>query len=194
MRGLCLYACLGVVLALLLSSTAQAAIGPIPKPDAPKHLRSPKPKANTRPAARHQAARRQPVTRPSVATRTPAPPRTRKLAPVVSRGGRGRRPFAPALSTGGRIHPALPRGGTATIVPTRLAEVSGHEALPSYDAWPSWLLAALALLASAEAFLLVRLARPLPVRSASSAPSAAHTPSSNSHSAAGGPPQSLGGA
>ena len=37
----------------------------------------------------------------------------------------------------------------------------GHESLPSYDAWPAWLLAVLALLASAEAFLLVCLARPL---------------------------------
>jgi hypothetical protein len=78
-----------------------------------------------------------------------------------------RRPFAPAVSTGGRIHPALPRGGIAKIVPTRLAEV-GLESLPSYDAWPSWLLALLALLASAEVFLLVRLARPLPVTSPSS--------------------------
>ena len=80
---------------------------------------------------------------------------------MVSRGGRVRRSFAPAVSRGGRIHPALPRARTARIVPTRLAEV-GHESLPSYDAWPSWLLAVLALLASAEAFLLVRLARPLP--------------------------------
>ena len=82
-----------------------------------------------------------------------------------------RRSFAPAVSRGGRIHPALPRGGAAKIVPTRLAEV-GLESLPSYDAWPSWLLAVLALLASAEAFLLVRLARPRPVTSPA-APSAA---------------------
>ena len=78
----------------------------------------------------------------------------------------------------GRIHPALPRARSAEIVPTRLAEV-GHESLPSHDAWPSWV-AVLALLASAESFLLVRLARPLRVRSPSSAPSAAppreHTP------------------
>ena len=168
MRGLCLLASLGVVFALLLNSTAQAAIRPIPRPDTPKPLRSPKPKPNTHPAAQHQAARRQPVTSPSVATRTPAPrtrtpaPRTRTRAPVVSRGGRDRRPFAPAVSAGGRIHPALPRTQSAKIVPTRLAEV-GHESLPSDDAWPSWLLAVLALLASAEAFLLVRLARPLRV-------------------------------
>jgi hypothetical protein len=37
----------------------------------------------------------------------------------------------------------------------------GYEPLPGYRASPSWLLAVLALLASAEAFLLVRLARPL---------------------------------
>jgi hypothetical protein len=194
MRGLSLYACLGVVFALLLNSTAHAAIGPIPRPDAPKNLRSPKPKANTHPAAQHQFARRQPVTSPSVATRTPAPPRTRKPAPVVSRGGRERRPFAPFVSTGGRIHPALPRARTAKIVATRLAVVGGHEPLPSYDAWPSWLLAVLALLAFTEAFLLVHLARPLPVRSPSSAPSAADTLSSKPLSAAGRPPQSPEGA
>jgi hypothetical protein len=96
---------------------------------------------------------------------------------VVSTGGRDRRPFAPAISTGGRIDPALPRAPTAKIVPTRLAGV-GHESLPSYDVWPSWLLAVLALLACAEAFLLVRLARPLPVRSPSDAASAADTPAS----------------
>lgn len=104
-------------------------------------------------------------------------------------GGRVRRPFAPAISRGGRIHPALPRARSAEIVPTRLAEV-GHESLPSHDAWPSWLLAVLALLASAESFLLVRLARPLRVRSPSSAPSAAHIPASTPHSAAAGPPPS----
>ena len=96
---------------------------------------------------------------PSVATSTP-PARIRTRAPVVSTGGRKKPPITPAVSTGGRIHPALPRARIARIVPTRLAEV-GHESLPSYDAWPSWLLAVLALLASAEAFLLVCLARPL---------------------------------
>jgi hypothetical protein len=192
MRVLCLYAGLGVVLALPLNSTAQTAISPIPRPDAPKPLRSPKPKAKTHPAAQHQPARRQRVTSPSVATRTPAR-HTRTRAPVVSRGGRKRRPVAPAVSRGGRIQPALPRVRTAEIVPTRLAEV-GHESLPSYDAWPSWLLAVLALLASAEAFLLVRLARPVPVRSLSIAASAADIPASKPHSAAGGLPQSPEGA
>jgi hypothetical protein len=96
---------------------------------------------------------------------------------VVSRGGRHRRPLAPAVSRGGRVHPALPRARTAEIVPTRLAEV-GRESLPSDDAWPAWLLAVLALLASAEAFLLVRLARRLPARSPSSAASAADIPAS----------------
>jgi hypothetical protein len=193
MRGLCLLACLGVVFALPLNSTVQAAIRPIPRPDAPKPVRSPKP--NTHPAVQHQAAWRQPVRSPSVATRTPAPRRRtparprRTPAPVVSRGGHVRRPFAPAVSRGGHIHPALPRARSAEIVPTRLAEV-GHESLPSHDAWPSWLLAVLALLASAESFLLVRLARPLRVPSPSSAPSAAHIPASKPHGAAAGPPPS----
>jgi hypothetical protein len=188
MRGLCLYACLGFVLALPLNSTAQAAIAPIPRPDAPKKVRSPKPKPNTHPAARRQPAQPQPATSPFVATSTP-PPRTRTPAPVVSTGGRERLPIAPAVSTGGRIHPALPRARTTRIVPTRLGEV-GDESLPSYDAWPSWLLAVLTLLASAEAFLLVRLARPQPSRNSSSAASAADTPTSKPHSAGGRPPQS----
>ena len=41
---------------------------------------------------------------------------------------------------------------------TRLAVVGLHEALPSSEAWPDWLLAAIAIMASAEAFLLTRLA------------------------------------
>ena len=157
MRGFCLCGCLVFVLGLALNSTAQADIAPIPRPDAPKKVRSPKP--NTHPAVPRQPQLRQPVASPSVATSTP-PARIRTRAPVVSTGGRKKPPITPAVSTGGRIHPALPRARIARIVPTRLAEV-GHESLPSYDAWPSWLLAVLALLASAEAFLLVCLARPL---------------------------------
>lgn len=41
---------------------------------------------------------------------------------------------------------------------TPLALVGLHEALPSSEAWPDWLLAAIAIMASAEAFLLTRLA------------------------------------
>jgi hypothetical protein len=176
MRGLCLCACLGVVLALVLSCTAQADIGPIPRPDAPKKIRSPKPKPHTHLAVHQQPAQRQPLASPSVVTSTP-PVRTRTPAPVVSRGGREKPRIAPAVSTGGRIHPALPRARTAKIVPTRLAVV-GQEYLPSYEVWPSWLLAVLALLACVEAFLLVGLARPLRVRSPGSAPGAANTPTS----------------
>jgi hypothetical protein len=160
MRGFCLCACLGVVLALPLNSAAQADIAPIPRPDPPRKVHTPKLKPNT-----HPAVQRRPATNRAVATST-RPPHKRTPAPVVSTGGREKPLIAPAVSTGGRIHPALPRARTAKIVPTRLAGV-GHESLPSYDVWPSWLLAVLALLACAEAFLLVRLARPLPVRSPS---------------------------
>jgi hypothetical protein len=71
--------------------------------------------------------------------------------------------------SGGRVSPpaviaVVPRTRTslpsqiARLFPTHLAGV-GHDALPSYDTWPSWVLASFTLLASAEAFLLVRLAR-----------------------------------
>jgi hypothetical protein len=189
MRGLCLCAGLGVVLVLPLNSTAQADIAPIPRPVAPKKVHSPKSRANTHPAVQQQPKQRQSVTSPSVARSTP-PLRTRAPAPLVSKGGRKRPSIAPAGSTGGRIHPVLQRARTAKIVPTRLAVVGARESLPSYDAWPSWLLAVLAFLASAETFLLVRLAWPLRVRSPGSAPSAAAIPESKLHTAAGGSPQS----
>jgi hypothetical protein len=44
------------------------------------------------------------------------------------------------------------------LFPTKLAVVGLHDALPSPEAWPDWLLATIAILASAEAFLLTRLA------------------------------------
>jgi hypothetical protein len=161
MRRLCLCTCLGVVLFLPLNSTTQADIAPIARPDAPKKLPTTKPKPKPKP---HPAAQpRQSAIRRSVATST-RPSRKSIPAPVVSTGGRKKPPFAPAVSRGGRTHPALPRARIAEIVPTRLSE-AGKEALRSYEVWPSWLLAVLALLASAEAFLLLRLARSLPVGS-----------------------------
>jgi hypothetical protein len=73
------------------------------------------------------------------------------------------------LASGGRQQPSLgpvvPHVRSKTtasqisrLFPTHLAQVA-HESLPNYDTWPSWVLGAFTLLASAEAFLLVRLAR-----------------------------------
>jgi hypothetical protein len=151
--------CLGLALALLPASLAQAEIGPVPKPGA---VVAPvaKPKTTTHVTP----AKRQPPPTQPVVHQTPvshAPAHTTPPAPAVASGGRDQpalSPVAPVAATGGRFEATSLPARIAELLPTRLAEV-GDDSLPSYDSWPSWVLAAFTLLASAEAFLLVRLAR-----------------------------------
>jgi hypothetical protein len=78
------------------------------------------------------------------------------FVPEVAQGGRAQTPLA--RSKGGRSAPAL--AAAPAIAPTPLGVVGADEPLPVYsDAWPSWVLALLMLLALAEAYVLVHLVR-----------------------------------
>ena len=86
-------------------------------------------------------------------TRTP---RRRRFIPASIRGGREQAPVT--RSAGGRGASLV--ATAAAVVPTPLAFVGTGEALPVYSyAWPAWKVAALTLLAVAEAFVLVRIVR-----------------------------------
>jgi hypothetical protein len=144
--------CLGLALALLPAPLAQADIGPVPKPGA---VVAPvaKPKTPATPTT-HQTTQQ-----PVVQQTPPAAVHTTPPAPAIASGGREQPVLAaPATATGGRFEATSLPARIVELFPTRLAEV-GDDSLPSYDSWPSWVLAAFTLLASAEAFLLVRLAR-----------------------------------
>jgi hypothetical protein len=163
-----------VAAVLLTPATALADPAPLPKPATVAPLPKPAqtPVTPQQPVAQ-TPVNQTPVTHTSVTTRhtvttaiTQAP-----VTPLITSGGREQPVLKPATLTGGRKDAPSPptttvkqattvKQTTATpkLFPTRLSSV-GDEALPSYDAWPSWVLGAFTLLASAEAFLLVRLAR-----------------------------------
>jgi hypothetical protein len=176
--GLCIL--LGSVVALLPVSAAQAKINPLPKPtgttDAPAtesagSTIAPLARPNaTAPATAHTQTKK-PV-------KTSKPPKTaattRHTGAVVSIGAgtvraqtttvtRRQAPPQPVQSSGGRAAPSPPpvtavKPHTTSLMPTPLSFV-GRDALPSYDSWPSWMLAMFTLAASIEAFLLTRLVR-----------------------------------
>jgi hypothetical protein len=166
MRGAHLLLPIGIVLALLTASVAQADIAPVPKPNGPAKTVTPlaKPTSGTpqpqQPVKQPTAQQSPPVQQQPVHSSAPTNPTTvdRTPAPVVSSGGRDQ-PSLPLAARKTRSKPgtSLP-SQIAELFPTRLAQV-GHESLPNYETWPSWVLGAFTLLASAEAFLLVRLAR-----------------------------------
>jgi len=146
--------CLGVALALLPASLAQADIGPVPKPGAAVTPLT-KPDAKPTKPATQQPSRQTTVT---PASTRQAPEHTAPPAPATVSGGRDQSAVAPVAATGGRLQTASLPAAIAQLFPTRLAEV-GDDSLPAYGSWPSWVLAVFTLLATAEAFLLVRLAR-----------------------------------
>jgi hypothetical protein len=169
MRSARLCASLGIAAVLLAPATALADPAPLPKPATV----SPLPKPTTQsPVTPLQPVTQTPVTQTPVTqtpvTRTVTPRRTitppvtqtpkTPVVPRITSGGRVQPAVPPATLTGGRTEPASLPAKIVELFPTRLSSV-GDEALPSYDAWPSWVLGAFTLLASAEAFLLVRLAR-----------------------------------
>jgi hypothetical protein len=158
---------LGVSLALLAPCAAQADITPIPKP----------PEGTGEPSVGHQAPVVAPLLRPQVETpvqqapaetptpaqsSTPAetstPARSNEPEPALSEGGH-ELAGAPEPSEGGHDASASRRSVLATLIPTPLGLVGLHEALPSYQRYPSWLLGLFALMATAEAFLLTHLLR-----------------------------------
>jgi hypothetical protein len=163
MRSARLCASLGIAAVLLTPATALADPAPLPKPATV----APLPKPTQTPVTPQQT----PVTQTPV-TQTPVTPRHTVTTTVTQTP---KTPFVPRITSGGHVQPAATLTGgrkeppsppqkivkpanSVKLFPTRLSSV-GDEALPSYDAWPSWVLGAFTLLASAEAFLLVRLAR-----------------------------------
>lgn len=150
-------------LAFLPASLAQAKIAPLPKP----------PGIAAKPALGHSGSLIAPVSRPAAhATigrarpRLASPPRTTRrtpartasrhgLVPAASHGGRER--SWRVLSSGGRDSSALL---PAAVTPTPLGFAGAEDSLPaSVYAWPAWKIVLLALLAVAEAFVLLRLTR-----------------------------------
>jgi hypothetical protein len=173
MRSARLCASLGIAAVLLAPATALADPAPLPKPATV----SPLPKPTQTPVTPQQPVTHTPVTQAPVTQTRVTPTRTvtttitqTPVVPLITSGGREQPVVPPATLTGGRKDaPSTPTtvkqtatvkqsAATAELFPTRLSSV-GDEALPSYDAWPSWVLGAFTLLASAAAFLLVRLAR-----------------------------------
>jgi len=153
--------CLGVVLALWSASVAQADIAPVPKPDGPvTPLIKPKAqKPKQQPVTLPPTTPLQPVVaRTTASTTSHAQVRTSPPRPVSTSGGREQPVLPPVAAGGGRHASASLPARIVELFPTKLAEV-GNDSLPAYSSWPSWVLAAFTLLASAEAFLLVRIAR-----------------------------------
>jgi hypothetical protein len=84
-------------------------------------------------------------------------PRRRAIVRVTSRGGRER--IRRVISSGGRETPA-PAPPAAGLMPTPLGFAASDESPPlASSASPPWKISVLTLLAGAEAFLLVHLAR-----------------------------------
>jgi hypothetical protein len=152
--------CLGVALALLPASIAQADIAPVPTPDGPVAplIKPTAPKPAPQHVTQQPSSQQGPVVAQTpVGTTSQTTVRTSPPPPVSASGGRRQPAVAPVTATGGRLASAsLP--AIVELFPTKLAEV-GNDSLPAYGSWPSWVLGAFTLLASVEAFLLVRIAR-----------------------------------
>jgi hypothetical protein len=168
MRGAHLLVPVAIALALLTTSVAQADIAPVAKPDGPAKTVTPLAKPTSGAPQQPVNPPQQPVTQQPVQHQQSVQHQTVHNSAPTHTATAGNTP-APVLASGGREQPSLglivptPRSksGTSSIsklFPTHLAQVA-HESLPNYDTWPSWVLGAFTLLASAEAFLLVRLAR-----------------------------------
>jgi hypothetical protein len=153
------------------SATPPAGVSPVVKPVVRPA------QAPVQPAAQGAAVTKAPVAQTTVQTPPVAPttvvhpsaPTTtvvvRAPEPAASSGGRAEAPV-PVTTTGGHadeepVATPLPTPPARKLVPTKLVAV-GHEPVPTYDAWPSWVLALLTVLISAEAFLVVRLSRSRP--------------------------------
>jgi hypothetical protein len=169
---------LGIALVALSSGVAQAEIGPIARPPASvAPLPKPHVAAAAQPAASPQPAPTRTQVTPARTQVTPArtqvTPTSTQVAPtrtatqqVKSRARTivrtttttRRHQVRAAISAGGRAEAQRLTALIRPLWPAPLAIVGLHEALPSRDAWPDWLLALIAITASAEAFLLTRLA------------------------------------
>jgi hypothetical protein len=169
---------LGIALVALSSGVAQAEIAPIAKPPASVGpLPKPHVAAASQPAASPQAAPTRTKVTPARTQVTPARTQvaatstqvapTRTVTPQVKSRPRTivqtktttrRHQVRAAISAGGRADAERLTALIPPLWPAPLAIAGLDETLPSRDAWPDWLLALIAVTASAEAFLLTRLA------------------------------------
>jgi hypothetical protein len=154
------------------STTPPAAVGPVVKP-AVRPVQAPvQPATAPKTPVAQTTVQKTPVAQttvvqPSVPTTTAV---VRAPEPASSSGGRVEAPV-PVTTSGGHaddepvtvppVAPVVPDAPSPKLFPTKLVAV-GHEPVPAYDAWPSWVLALLTVLISAEAFLVVRLSRSRP--------------------------------
>ncbi len=150
-------------------------VAPLPKPQV-KAAVQPTPAPRVTPAAKPTVTPPATSTKPTVtasasATQTPTAHTATVQPPSVNVPQRTVTPPVHVKAPPVRIKVASINGGRDTVIreletkvvrskvvqrllPTPLAFVGLHEALPSPEAWPDWLLATIAILASAEAFLL----------------------------------------
>jgi hypothetical protein len=170
MRRAHICAAVGVAVALTTPALAQADITPVLKPDGagtgvkPLAKPTPTPKRSTPPPAK-QPVRQPTVTQTARRVVTPPAVHTQMTTHTAKRAVAHTAVVKPVTVHGGRKAPIarvkrnrISFSSIGSIFPTRLASV-GHDSLPSYETWPSWVLGAFTFLASAEAFLLVRLGR-----------------------------------
>ena len=167
-----------LALALLPGAVAQAEIAPVPKPTsgttAPTNSGSasvnplPKPqqpveKKTVPPVTKTRAVQTQKQTRavtPSAPPSTPERKTQKKVTPPTpagSAGGREEPAVVTPPSTSGHAPSVSVVTNIVELMPTPLAIAS--DSLPATEAWPPWVLSLFTLLATAEAFLLVRIAR-----------------------------------
>jgi hypothetical protein len=153
----------------MTSPVAQADITPVLKPGSPstgvQPLAKPTTTKSTTPPAAKQPVRQPTISHPVQHTVRQPAVHTQSTTHTTKRAVTHIAVVTPVTAQGGRKAPIvrvtrhrISFSSIGSIFPTRLASV-GQDSLPSYETWPSWVLGAFTLLASAEAFLLVRLGR-----------------------------------
>ena len=163
-----------------IAKPSDNSVAPLPKPQS-KSAVQPTPAPQVTPAAKPTVTPTAPtstktaVTPSATATQTPAAHTATVQAPTVKVTPRTVTPavhvkpppvrIKVAASIGGRdltairsLENKVVRANVVQPLLTPVAFVGLRQALPSPEAWPDWLLATIAILASAEAFLLTRLA------------------------------------
>ena len=162
-----------------IAKPSDSSVAPLPKPQS-KAAVQPTPAPQVTPAAKPTVTPTAPTTATKVtpsatATRTPTTHTATVQPPSVKIAPRIVKPVVHVKPRPARIKVASINGGrdltairvlenkvvrSQVVRPllTPLAFVGLHDALPTPEAWPDWLLATIAILASAEAFLLTRLA------------------------------------
>jgi hypothetical protein len=165
-----------------IAKPSDETVAPLPRPHV-KSVVQPTPAPRVTPAAKPATTQVTPAAQTTPVQTTPVPTTPVRTTPVRTTPARTTPARVTPQHTVSPVHVTIParikvasiNGGrelavvrvledkvvhskVARLLPTPLALVGLHEALPSSEAWPDWLLAAIAIMASAEAFLLTRLA------------------------------------